>query len=346
MPVLVLLRRYSALLFSKLGWMSLLGVIVAHATLSYLGLALFGEDHLIEPKTFTYFYLTTALTVGYGDLSPQSADGRLFVSFWVMVGGIALLTATIGKGTNTVIELWRHRMKGNASYAHIQDHTVLLGWEGSSSERIIELLLKDETSNDHLIVVAATNLDENPLPGKVEFVRGESLFATELLTRAGVVGAERVIIRTACDDQTLTAVLAVQALQPAGHLVAHFNSSETAALARTYAPRLECTSNMATELLVRASQDPGSSAVINELLSVGQGATQYRLRLPAELRATFGELYLLFKDRYNATLIGYQSGARSVMVVNPPNSTPVQGGDLFYIASARIDCKELAHELA
>lgn len=237
-------------------------------------------------------------------------------------------------------------MKGKGSYAHIQGHTVLLGWEGSSSERIVELLLKDETSNDHLIVVAATNLDENPLPGKVEFVRGESLFATELLTRAGVAGAERVIIRTTCDDQTLAAVLAVQALQPMGHLVAHFNSSETAALARTYAPRLECTSNMGTELLVRASQDPGSSAVINELLAVGHGATQYRLRLPAELRATFGELYLLFKERHNATLIGYQSGADSVMAVNPPNNTPVQGGDLFYIASARIDCKELAHELA
>ncbi len=346
MPVLILLRRYSALLFAKLGWVTLLGVVLAHVTLSYLGLALFGEEHLIELKTFIYFYLTTALTVGYGDLAPQSADGRLFVGLWVMVGGIALLTATIGKCTNTVIELWRHRMKGKGSYAHVQGHTVLLGWEGRNSERIVELLLQDETSSDHLIVVGATDLDANPLPGKVEFVRGESLFAGEMLARAGVAGAERVIIRAACDDQTLAAVLAVQALRPAGHLVAHFNSGDTAALARMYAPRLECSSNMATELLVRASQDPGSTAVINELLTVGQGATQYRLRLPSELRATFGQLYLHFKDRHNATLIGYQSDADTAMTVNPPNSAPVQGGDLFYIASTRINCKELAHELA
>ncbi|KID12184.1 potassium channel protein, partial [Rhodobacteraceae bacterium PD-2] len=142
---------------------------------------------------------------------------------------------------------------------------------------------------------------------KAAFIRGESLSSTALLLRAGVPGAERVLVRTPSDDLTLATVLAVNQLSPVGHVVAHFNESEIAALASSYAPSLECTSSMAIEMLVRASQDPGSSVVINELLCVGQGATQYLMRLPEAFEATFGDLYTQMKERHNATLIGYRA---------------------------------------
>lgn len=345
MPLFFLLRRLTGTLFTKFGWVNLFAAISTHAATSYVGLVLLQEKHLTDPLTFAYFYLTTTLTVGYGDLSPQSPFGRVFVGLWIMLGGIALLTACIGKATNTVIELWRKGMKGKKSFAGITGHTVLIGWDSATSERVIDLLHQDETSNDHLIVIAAADIDENPLPGKAEFVKGESVFSIALLERAGVPGAERVLIRASTDDQTLSAVLAVHTLSPIGHVVAHFNSSETAALARAYAPELECTSNMATEMLVRASQDPGSSVVINELLCVGQGATQYRMALPAGTSTTFGHLFQQFKDAHNATLIGYRPSAQTQPMINPPSDTPVVGGELFYIASARI--KEIAtHELA
>lgn len=344
MSLFILLRRYTAALLDKFGWLSLLAALAIHSAIAYAGLVWFQERHLTDPPTFAYFYLTTALTVGYGDLAPQSPVGRLFVSTWIMLGGIALLTAAIGKATNAAIELWRKGMKGLKSFAGCSGHTVVIGWDAATSERVIDLLHRDETSNDHLIVICAADLDENPMPGKAEFVRGESLFSIPLLERAGVPSAERVLIRTRSDDQTLSAVLAVHTLSPIGHVVAHFNSSETAALARAYAPELECTSNMATEMLVRASQDPGSSVVINELLCVGQGATQYRMAVPAGLETTFGALYQRFKDRHNATLIGYRAGAQARPLINPPNDTPVAGGELFYIAAARL--KEIQHELA
>lgn len=344
MPLYILLRRLTSTLFSRFGWVSLAITIATHAVTSYGGLLLFQEKHLTDPLTFAYFYMTTTLTVGYGDLAPQSPFGRVFVSFWIMLGGIALLTATIGKATNSAIEFWRMGMKGKKSFAGTTGHTVVIGWESATSERVIDLLHQDETSNDHLIVIVAADLDENPMPGKAELVKGESLFSIPLLERAGVPGAERVLIRASSDDQTLSAVLAVHTLAPAGHVVAHFNSSETAALARAYAPELECTSNMATEMLVRASQDPGSSVVINELLLVGQGATQYRMALPPGTNTSFGSLYQKFKDTHNATLIGYRPSAQVQPLINPPNDTPVVGGELFYIASARL--KESQHELA
>lgn len=340
MSIYILLRRYTSALLNKFSWAGLIAAVVAHAVIAYAGLTWFEESHLSDPMTFTYFYLTTALTVGYGDLAPQTPLGRIFVSAWIMLGGIALLTAVIGKTTNITIDLWRKGMKGKKSFADCAGHTVVVGWRAETSERVVDLLLQDETSNDHLIVICATGLDENPMPGKAEFVKGESLFSLSLLERAGVRRAERVLVHTDSDDQTLTAVLAVQTLGPSGHVVAHFNSSETAALARTYAPSLECTSNMATELLVRASQDPGLSSVINELLAVGEGATQYRMPVPAGFNTSFGVLYQQLKDAHNATLIGYRPPHQAQPMVNPPNNTPVAGGELFYIATSRL--KEIA----
>jgi len=339
--IFLLLRRYASSLFHRFGWAGLVIALGIHLITAYLGLVYLGEQHLTAPATFIYFYLTTTLTVGYGDLAPQTSAGRVFVAAWVMLGGIALLTAAIGKTTSTVIDAWRKGMKGKGDFTGKVGHTVLIGWEGASSERVIELLLQDETSNDNLIVICDCTLEENPMPGKAAFIRGESLSSTALLLRAGVPGAERVLVRTPSDDLTLATVLAVNQLSPVGHVVAHFNESEIAALASSYAPSLECTSSMAIEMLVRASQDPGSSVVINELLCVGQGATQYLMKLPEAFEATFGDLYTQMKERHNATLIGYRAIGAPQPSINPPSNTRVAGGELFYIASTRL--KEISN---
>ncbi|MFL7963865.1 ion channel [Pseudomonas kielensis] len=341
MSIFLLLRTYASSFFHRFGWAGLAIALGVHLSTAWIGLVLLGEQHLIAAATFIYFYLTTTLTVGYGDLLPQTSAGRIFVAIWIMLGGIALLTAAIGKTTSSVIDVWRKGMKGKGDFTGKVGHTVLIGWEGASSERVIELLLQDETSNDNLIVICDCDLEENPMPGKTSFIKGDSLSSVALLQRAGVPGAERVLVRTHSDDLTLATVLAVNQLGPAGHVVAHFNDSEIAALASAYAPSLECTSSMAIEMLVRASQDPGSSVVINELLCVGQGATQYLMKLPEAFEATFGELYTRMKEQHNATLIGYRAQGARHPAINPPGTTRVVGGELFYIASTRL--KEISH---
>jgi len=337
MSIFLLLRQVAATVLVRFTWMALVLAVLVHFTVAYIGLWYAGEKHLVgDPATFFYFYITTAMTVGYGDLSPQGPAGRIFVAIWMMVGGIALLTAVIGKTTNSIIELWRRQVKGNGSFEKQSGHTVLIGWLGQSSEEIINLLHQDDVSNDHLIVICATGLDENPMGGRASFVRGENLSSPCLLARAGVSTAERVLIRTETDDQTLAVVLAVHKLQPRGHVVAHFSDSQKADLARSYAPGLECTSSMSVEMLVRSSQDPGSSELITELLTVGSGATQYRAILKPGIQWSFGELFASMKDRHNATVIAYKAEGEDRLLINPPSDTQVCAGEIFYIANKRI----------
>lgn len=337
MSIFLILRQVAAAVFSKFSWAALGVVVLAHYAITYGGLWAAGEKHLVEVHTtFFYYYITTAMTVGYGDLSPQGPVGRVFVAAWLMVGGIALLTAVIGKTTNSVIELWRRQVKGNGSYDKQSGHTVLIGWLGDSSEEIVNLLHQDDVSNDHLIVICASGIDENPMQGKASFVRGECLTSPALLTRAGVPTAERVLIRTGSDDQTLAAVLAVAQLKPVGHVVAHFTDSHKASLARSYAPGLECTSSMSVEMLVRSSQDPGSSEIFTELLTVGEGATQYRAALREGTSRTFGELFADLKAKHNATVIAYKPTDGASLIINPTSDTEVRGGEIYYIATSRI----------
>ncbi|MCM2131647.1 ion channel [Larsenimonas rhizosphaerae] len=336
MPFLALIRKCSQLLVYRFSWGSLLLGVIIHCAVGYEGLVFFDEKALLAPMTYLYFYLTTTLTVGYGDLLPVTEGGRLFTALWLMLGGITLLTVVIGKLTNLFVALWRKGMKGKHSYAHREAHTVLIGWDPATSERIIDLLLKDDTSSDEAIVLCDNTLDENPLPGKAGFVHGEQLTSRALLERAGVSTAERILIHTGNDDVTLAVVLSVHALEPQGHVVAHFNDPETARLARLYAPALECTSSMSVEMLVRASQDPGSSSVITELLAVDQGATQYRTHLPTTMTGRLGDLYQRMKEEHNAILIGYMPEDGTTLLLNPHGDTHVEGGEIFYIANERI----------
>jgi voltage-gated potassium channel len=336
MAVFVLLREFISSLVRKLSWAGLGLILLAHALIAYIGLWLAGEKHLLEPATFIYFYVTTTSTVGYGDMAPQSAGGRIFDAIWLILGGIALITAAIGKVTNLVIELWRKRMKGRGDFSTRVGHTVLVGWRGSESEKVIRLLQQDDATNGDRIVLVDCDCEENPAPGKVDFIRGDTLSSEALMDRAGACGAARILVHAPSDDQTLAVVLTINSLDTIAHVVAHFQSSESANLARKYAPSLECTSSMSTEMLVRSAQDPGSSLVINELLCVGEGATQYTCRLPAEYVTSFGSLYRRLKEEHNAVLIGYRKNLAVSPQINPSSEVRVEGGELFYIADKRL----------
>ncbi|WP_462378812.1 potassium channel family protein [Pseudomonas sp. Marseille-QA0892] len=336
MTLFLLLRYHTSSLFQRFGWIGLGFLLVLHSAVALILLRWAGEVELTHGLDFLYFYLTTATTVGYGDLSPQTPQGKLITTLWVMLGGIALLTAVIGKASTSVGELWRRKMKGQGDYSRLNGHTVLVGWDGETSERIVELLYQDASTRNDNLVICDTLIEENPLPGKASFVRGETLDSPALLRRAGSQGAERILVHTKSDSLTLAIVLTLKTLGTKGHVVAHFNDSSRAALARQYAPELECTSNMAIEMLVRASQDPGSSAVVNELLCVGQGATQYRHVLQDSVQTTCADLYIKLRQEHDAILIGYRAKGAAQFVINPVNHMPVYGGEIFYIANNRL----------
>ncbi len=65
-------------------------------------------EHIIDPDTFPnvwlgmWWALQTVTTVGYGDVVPQSTDGKLIASF-LMLGGLSLLAVITGVVTSAFV---------------------------------------------------------------------------------------------------------------------------------------------------------------------------------------------------------------------------------------------------
>lgn len=321
----------------RVSWTAVFIAYVAHMLTTWALLGLAGETKLVAPDAFPYYYMTTATTIGYGDLSPSTTAGRYIVAFLLMPGSVALFAAILTKTSASLLVFWKRHLMGKMSY-DMQGHTVLVGWRGAESVRLVQLLLSDTATDDEGIVLVAEGLGENPLPEQMRFVGVESYADGAGYRRASLEQAGRVIVHTCSDDQTLVAVLAIKAVKPACHVVAHFDSSSALNLVQAHHPDVECTRPLTAEIIARAAQDPGSSLVTLDVLSASDtGTTQFSIQVPPDFHDTIGELAVRFRHA-GAILLGYRASSAVNPQINPPLSTLVgPGATLYYLRETRLD---------
>jgi len=334
MWVLGRLGRALARHVRRVSWLAVVLALLAHMLLTWGLLALAGEDTLVPANAFPYYYMTTATTIGYGDLSPQTTFGRMVVAFLLMPGAVAFFAAVLTKTSTGLATYWRRHREGRMSYDEMEGHTVLVGWRGAESERLVRLLLSDTATDDEGLVLIAAESAENPMPDKMRFVATRSYADSDVYARAAIATADRIIVNTSTDDQTLAAVLGVMAHRPRAHVVAHFEDDSALALVRGHYPQVECTRPMSAEVIARAAQDPGSSALTFDLLSAESGMTQFSLAMP--VASTAAEVAACLK-RNGAMLLGVRDHAGGDIVLNPADNYAVAGGAvIYYLAAARV----------
>ncbi len=100
----------------------------------FLAIVVFGVlEHLVEPKTFPtvwlgmWWALESVTTVGYGDVVPVGATGRIIASF-LLLGGLAFLTVIIAMITSGFVERHQHRASA-ASEDQLAQHIERLSSE-------------------------------------------------------------------------------------------------------------------------------------------------------------------------------------------------------------------------
>ena len=343
MPIFETLARRVYLAVAEVTWGTLALAVLAHAVASWLLLALAGEGVgegalAGDLVTFAYFYVTTATTVGYGDLSPSGPWGRIAAAAWVLPGAIALFAALLGKTAQEFGRLWRRRMDGAGDYGSRTGHTVVLGWQGGRTERLVELLLADQPPGERIVLVAKS-IERNPMPDALDFVRADALSTPRGGERAGLGGARAIVVRGEDDDETLAATLAAASAAPRAHIVAHFEDERAAALIARQCPGVEAIGSLSAELLVRASRDPGASRVADLLFSAKTADTAFSLHVPA-LSAPLRYLDALIglKRRHDLTVLGVGEEDGRTVDLNCAADRPLGAGELlYYVADRRIE---------
>jgi len=308
----------------------LAALLLCHMALSWLLLAWAGEADLLAPSAFLYWYGTTASTVGYGDLSPKSAAGRLIVAFFVMPGAIALFTTAIARAFAGLSDRWRRRRLGLGNYRRMAGHIVLVGYDADRTPRMIGEIVADAPGQD--IVLLATE----PLVADAathRFVHATQLTAPGDLARAGIADAARIVVYAPSDAETLAATLAVTAMNRGGHIVCFLRDRDTARLLAAHCPEVEVVMTPTVELVIKALSDPGSSRLIAQLAShTDDGGTLYATVAP--VAESFDAAAARLR-RSGAVLVASCGAEGNCPVFDP--DVAVQAGDrLFYVARTRI----------
>jgi voltage-gated potassium channel len=337
-PFLVV--RLSRLLRLRLkGWRLPLAVALLVFLTSWLLMALLeppGSD-ITRPGTYWWYFVVTSATVGYGDVFPVSTGGRL-VGVYVIVGGIVTLTLLFTRLADALQSVRGRRMRGVVTL-DLQDHVVLLGYVPGRSERIVDELAAD---GRQVVLCAWDDVAEHPMPDRpeVHFVRGD-LTRDDVMRRAAVDRARTAVIDGRDDNETLAIAVAVDHANPSLHMVAAVRDLSRRDTLRYVSPHVQVVQWHMPFLLTEEANDPGLTAVYNELMSEGGSGNTYSVRLPAGFpHTTFGQAQSHFGQAFGATVLAVR-GADDLVVSPSWDSAVPEGATLYYVARERIDEERL-----
>lgn len=265
-----------------------------------------------------WYGIVTMTTVGYGDLTPTTAGGRL-AAVLLMIGGAGLLsglTATFA----SILVTQRIREGRGLDTIHAKGHLVVCGWSqyadrvldalgaaGSASAVVLVNELPDEVVSDVLVHYPS-----------LRFVRGDPASETTL-ERANAREAGGAIVLAdpargaASDERAALVTLTLKSLRPDLHVtVEAIDLKSEPHLRRAGADEVITSGEFNAFLLSSATAAPGIPAVVRPLLSHGANALR-RVGIPEEdVGRTFGELARAMRERDGSLVIAIVGEAKGL----------------------------------
>ncbi|WP_158589126.1 potassium channel family protein [Alginatibacterium sediminis] len=316
--------------------MAVITAIFAYVAISYVLLLLAGETELVAGEHFIYYLVVTGSTVGYGDFGPSTFWGRLAVSFWVIPIGLSLFAVVLGRAGVYLSELYNRRRRG-LQMLDLTNHSVIIGWHGARSLRLIELVYSSLRDRDMQLVLVVDKDMENPASDKVSLVQVESYSDAITMERAKLSTAKSIVIDLEDDNETLATALYCASENPECHKTAYMANPSLIHLMGVHCPKVEVIPSVQVEMLASSAMDPGSAQVHQQLLDSTSGVTQYAILNPVQHAVTAKQMLEFLKFQLDATLIAYKRSADVSIVLNPKADVILKPGDiLYYLSESRL----------
>jgi len=276
--------------------------------------------------TYTYFFVITVTTVGYGDVVPLSAAGRVTAAL-IAIGGIGAAAVALSGVFASIGNYIKRREKGFLEF-HMKGHIVIFGNRGGETTSLIQRLVADQQSRGTQIVLCSQATERNPFPDLIEFVRGEPT-SNDVMTRACVKDAGKVIIHASTDYESISIALAVKEINPSAPIVVKANDpGKEVDIERVDRKRVVCVRSIDVPMIVREIHNPGITRVFENLLAP-EGQDLRSIQVPDGKAFNFGRLAHHFREEHAAILIGMRPDGGIVPsqgILNPPFDAVVEGG--------------------
>ena len=186
----------------------------------FIGAALFALTQHVAFGTGLYWAITTATTVGYGDVTPKNSAGRI-VAIGVMLTTIPLFASAFAIFSAAIVTTHLRRLMGAVHPEPTDRHVVMFG--DSPSLPLVAAQLVGAGRR----VVAVTPLDKSSFPDAVDVISGDP--ANEAaVRRAHPEKAGQVLVASRNDAEVLVSAVFVRRVAPGVPVLAVAGSSSVA----------------------------------------------------------------------------------------------------------------------
>ena len=328
----------------------LLAASVAHYLLFWVILLMFEapDAKIIEPINYWYYWATTVLTIGYGDLSPGAPVSRLFAPIFEFVG-VLIFAAVLTKAGIWLSDQSSKRRRGLMP-THAKGHIVILGdWDPARTPALVRNILfdrEDDGERSYIVGCFRNTGDRNPFERLASLFKGNlpeyiqangSGFSREVLGSANVEQASQIYIALEDDAAAIGMVCGLSRLAIKAPVVLMVRDRAISDLLPPVSFDLRIIYPIQATLAVREMEDPGTAQALEHLSDVSVGEAIYSLPVTVQNGTEFlkvGDVFTrMFGDE--ALLLGFANrrGGSHIPHIRPPKTEVVGNGDrVLYIA--------------
>lgn len=311
----------------------LLAVVVFLVLSSGVLIALLEPD--ISFGSGIWWSIVTLTTVGYGDISPATAGGKVLASI-IMFFGIGLLGTFSASFAAILIDRKIRKNRGMCSSA-AENHIIICEWNHRAKAILKELRADPRTQKISVVLLA--DIEEKPVDDPdLIFIRGSA--DEETLKKANLEKAGTVIVLGddsmepgVRDAKVVLTALTVESMHRNVYSIVELadKSNEQHCL-RANADEIIIGSELSSHLIASAASDHGISRIVSELLSSRYGHELYSMPVPQEMVGTrFLDLFINMKTDRDITVFGIQKGRGGTFFPNPAADYPVAENDLLMV---------------
>lgn len=299
---------------------------------------------LIEKLPFwdaAYLTVVTIATIGYGDIVPQTAGGRIFTVLLIIIGvGTAYYTFSL-MVTLTIEGELKHilgRRGMNQRIQHLDKHIIVCG-AGKVGANIIERLQHEK--EPFVVIEENEQRVKSLIEDKVLTVHGDATL-DEVLIAAGIAKARGIITALPDDAHNVYVVLTAKSLNPQISIVARAERPEAEEKLRRAGantvifPSVMGGRQMVTALTKPVIMDFVENVFYNQELHLDIAEIRVFSQSPlADM--TLAEAGI--RDKYNSIVVAVKRDDK--LISNPQTTEKILPGDVMVVLGHRDMLSEL-----
>ena len=261
-----------------------------------------------------WWTIVTMTTVGYGDMAPDSALGRI-LAILIMFCGISLIAVVTGTISSifTANKIMEGKGLGNITF---NNHTLICGWSNNINDIINSLIKKNKNSN----IVLINNENEDTMNNilsefqniNLKFVKGD--FSIDaILNKANAQNAQNAIIlnnkNIPNDEKVILTTLSLKKINTDIKVIAQIIDKEKVSfLKRANVDAVLTNDDFESFMAISHILNPSVAQTINEIIDRNSNNKIQNRKIPPNfIGKTFSELFNYFYTKNNEICLGTYS---------------------------------------